>query len=349
MVAIGVLAYIPGNRHRELLQRTLISIRAQLGAPPYSLSIIDNGNEAQATRLWLQDLAEKFQATLYRRENREIAAGRDMFLRETSVGSKFCVFVDSDIELPSDWLKSVVEAATIEKPGIPGLPVAVATVNRPPIGETAFNDALMCFFSSRLGLLGSPQALQLEQDEEVQHLSSCAVLIERSSAIKAGGYKCHFTVVCEDLELSYRLRNQGRLLLLARPAVIHRQDEGELRWWARMFRYGWGQIEVMREHREHILSLKLIPPLAMFAVVVAVGRMAFLGRWDLLVSIGGIYFSLVPVSIILIAMRRKRSIGTAFRAIGIAAGSHFSYALGSLLGVFGLFRNPPQQRSEVTR
>lgn len=340
MIAIGVLAYIPSPRHRDLLQRTLVSIRAQTGAPAYTLTIVDNGNESTSTQVWLRDLATTFQARIVRRENREIAAARDLFLRELSEGADFCAFVDSDIELPSNWLQVLCKAATANPPSERPI-VAIASVNRPPANESAFNDALLCFFSSRLALLGAAQALQVEAPEEVNHLSSCAVLYHRASALAAGGYRIRYTMVCEDLEFSYRLKARGRFILLAEPAVTHRQDDSEGPWFARMYRYGWGQIEVMRDHSDHTRSLKLIPPLAMAVLLFSIFRTVVLERPDVLVLILMVYVALIPTSVMMSASRLGKPFTTALRAVGIAAGSHFTYALGSFLGVLGVHRNPP--------
>lgn len=340
MIAIGVLAYIPSLRHRELLRRTLVSIRAQQGAPAFTLTIVDNGNESASTQVWLQEVATTFQARLVRRENHEIAAARDLFLREISEGADFCAFVDSDIELPPNWLQALCQVATVSMPSERPI-AAIASVNRPPLKESAFNDALLCFFSSRLALLGAEQALQVEVPEEVNHLSSCAVLYHRASALAAGGYRAGYTMVCEDLEFSYRLKARGRFILLAEPAVTHRQDESEGPWFARMYRYGWGQIEVMRDHPEHARSLKVIPPLAMATLLFALFRAVALGRPDVLVLLMMVYAALVPTSVMMAASRLRKPLTTAFRAVGIAAGSHFAYALGSFLGVLGVHRNPP--------
>lgn len=340
MIAIGVLAYIPSLRQRGLLLRTLASIRAQQNAPEYTLTIVDNGNESASTRTWLDEIAVSFQAKIVRRENREIAAARDLFLRELSDGADFCAFVDSDIELPPNWLR-VLSNAALENHSARRPTVAIASVNHPPIKESAFDDALFCFFSSRLALLGSPQALQVDVPEEVNHLSSCAVLYHRESALAVGGYRTSYTQVCEDLEFSYRLKTKGRFLLLDSPAVTHRQDDSEGPWFARMYRYGWGQIEVMRDHSAHIWSVKLIPPVAMAVVAFATFRALFLGRNDLLVLIFLLYAALIPTTVMMAASRKGQPITTAFRAVGVAAGSHFAYSLGSLLGVLGVHRNPP--------
>lgn len=335
MVAIGVLAYIPSLRHQELLQRTLRSIREQQGAPAYTLTIIGNGNESPATQRWLTELAHTFQASVIHRGGRDIAGARDQFLREHCGELEFCAFVDSDVELPPNWLQ-VVFKQTQSNSKI----VGVATVNRPPANESNFNDALLCFFSSRLALLSSPQALQLSKPEVVTHLSSCAVLYHRPSVLEVGGYNLKYSSVGEDLELSYRLKSRGQFLLLAEPKVVHRQDETESRWFARMFRYGWGQIEVMRDHSEHARSLKALPPLAMAVVVLALLRAVFGGQWDLIIVLTVVYLALIPTTVMAAAARLRMPLSIALRAVGLAIGSHVSYALGSALGVLGIYRNP---------
>lgn len=343
MITIGVLAYIPTARHRELLERTLVSLTKQEGAPAFQTLLVDNGNEdsghLDGTSNWLKFLAERHGASYLRRETREIAAARDLVVRSEA---RYVGFVDSDVEAPPTWLADLVAELDRDQSV-----VAVASSNRPPLGESAFEDALWALFQAPWNFLGSAQAFQQSGGfRDVDHLSSCAVLYRREAVLRVGGYDTRFTVVCEDLELSRRLRSEGRLRLLGTAPVIHRQDLSERAWWSRMFRYGWGQIEVMRKHPSAVFSLKgaLIP---LFFLALLAGLLALRGNllplalliaFYLLVAIGGV-----------LLRNRKLPHSTRLRAIVLTAGTHVSYVLGMLAGVLGLFRNPVGSKSPNQR
>ena len=339
MITIGVLAYIPTARHRELLERTLASLAVQIGAPRFQTVLVDNGNvdgDGQSgTSKWLEALAQRYGALYVRRENREIAAARDLVMHGESYGeARFVGFVDSDVEVPPGWVASMVAELDRDLDL-----VAVASSNRPPRGESAFEEALGALFQVPWNYLGSPQALQQTGGfRDVDHLSSCAVLYRREAVFEVGGYDSRFTVVCEDLELSRRLRQVGKLRLLGVQPVIHRQDRGEFGWWRRMYRYGWGQIEVMRKHPDTILSLKgaLVP---LFFVGGYLARKAAGGDEGpfflalslyLLLSVGGVF-----------VCNRSRSLAALLRASVLTIGTHVAYVLGMLAGVTEFGRNPP--------
>lgn len=335
MITIGVLAYIPTARHRELLERALASLAGQIGAPRFQTVLVDNGNVASdrqsETSKWLEALAQRYRAHYVRRENREIAAARDLVVHGES---RFVGFIDSDVEAPPNWVAQM--AAELDR----DLDlVAVASSNRPPRGESAFEDALGALFEVPWNFLGSPQALQqIGAFRDVDHLSSCAVLYRREAVLEVGGYDYRFTVVGEDLELSRRLRRVGKLRLLGVQPVIHRQDRSEFGWWRRMFRYGWGQIEVMRKHPAAILSLK-------GALILLVCFVIYLGMWATrgeprpLYAVLALYL-LLAVGGVLVRNWSSLPVATLLRAAVLTVGTHLAYTLGMLIGIIGL-GNPP--------
>jgi len=340
MITIGVLAYIPSMRHRELLERTLNSLTNQVGAPRFQIILVDNGNSTvgypaddglDSTSSWLKSLAQRYGALYMRRENREIAAARDLVVRTEA---RYVGFVDSDVEAPPAWLSDM--AAELDRePRI----VAVASSNRPPEGESAFEDALLALFQVPWNFLGSTQALQQKAGfRDVQHLSSCAVLYRRDALLRVGSYDLSFTSVCEDLELSQRLRSEGMLRLLGTSPVIHRQDRTERAWWSRMFRYGWGQIEVMRKHPKTVMSLKgALVPLFLFACLTV--ALAVWGEVLPLVLLLGTYLGITAGGVFLRSQAPR--LPTRVRGAVLTVGTHFFYVLGMLAGVCGISKNPP--------
>lgn len=338
MITIGVLAFLPTVRHCELLERALASLANQESSPQFEVVLVDNGNQENSD--WIRKCAEKYGAKYIKRTDSEIAAARDMVLR---LESKYVGFVDSDVEVPPNWVARMVTELDRNFDLS-----AVASPNGPPQGESAFDQALRALFQVPWNFLGSPQALQASGGpREVEHLSSCAVVYRRESVLQVGGYDLGFSVVCEDLELSQRLRKSGRLLMIGDSPVIHRQDQDLFSWCKRMFRYGWGQIEVMRKHPSQVFSLKaaLIPMFFLFLISLyltfqkeARPLMILLSLYGAL-AIGGIIWH-----------NRFQPFGVLLRSAILTIFTHMAYVLGMLAGVAGIMRNPQSRTAmAVTR
>lgn len=357
-IALGVIAYIPNSRQRDLLERALESISTLETDEPVNLVLVDNGNRDPGARKFILDLAVRFHARYLRRATSDIAAARDLVLLETT-GARYFGFVDSDVEVPPTWLVRLrAELDHNEKV------VGAATPNHPPRGSSPFEDILNLLMRVSWNSLGSAQTRQLEISErqkglqegapgrspeksqkkslkkmvQVGHLSSCAVLYRRNAVLEVGGYNHNFTSVCEDLELSVRLSRIGEFRLLAEPAVIHRQDISAVPWLKRIFRYGWGQIEVMRAHPRQIFSLKgaLLPLSLIFLLLIVV---ALVGKdWRPVLFFLTLY--IVPVWGGVFCFNRKAPLLQKFFAGWLTMGTHFAYVFGMILGLFRIKTNP---------
>lgn len=193
--------------------------------------------------------------------------------------------------------------------------------------------------------LGSTQVIQLPASThqnikklKVSHVPTCAGLFHVKTLFNVGGFNEAFSLVCEDLEMSYRLKKMGSLWLLSAPVAIHRQDRQWQDWAKRMFRYGWGQIEVYRCHPEHLQTKKIIPLIAGAVVVVALLAALFgysAGIKLLIVA----YLALVAAPLILRGVSKSK-MEEAFYACWISLVTHVSYSAGMWAGLLGFYRNP---------
>jgi hypothetical protein len=114
----------------------------------------------------------------------------------------------------------------------------------------------------------------------------------------------------------------------------------ELRAWAkRMFRYGWGQMEVARLHKSHLNSLKIIPLIAGSLAVFSVFLLLF-GVTLPLKLLFGVYLLLMGAPMMLRGVSEGR-VKVAFDAFQVAFVTHAAYAFGMVAGALGLVRNPP--------
>ena len=345
-VLICVVAHIATDRQRLLFERTIESLLA-LETPvdikvdiEASILVVDN-----ASVFPIRDLVSPKTGALIevqRRTANNIGAARTMGLRAAlAANCEWIAYVDSDVELAVEWLTILIrELQTAPMRDA----VGIATVNRPP-HEGDFSKALDFFLGFEHTHLGSTQMLQLRSStheaitkQKVNHLATCAAILHVKALEHAGGFDRDFSRVCEDLEMSYRLRKNGSLWLLSAPVALHRQDRNWQGWGKRMFRYGWGQIEVARRHHEHLKTRKVIPLLAGLWVVIAIVLYLFGPAVPLRLTLVG-YLGFMMAPIILRGISEGR-MDTAFQACWLAFVTHCAYAAGMWAGLLRLRQNP---------
>jgi GT2 family glycosyltransferase len=341
-VLICVVAHLRDERHARLFERTLDSVLTLNTADDVSVHVLVVDNASLISVQNLVSQRTRAPVTVVHRHTNNLGAARTDGLKYAfEKKCEWIAYVDSDIELAMEWLMILVREAQ-SSPMRDA--VGIGTVNRPP-PEGDFARALDLFLGFEYMHLGSSQALQLPATshqgilkKKVSHLSTCAALLHVEAARHAGGFDADFSRVCEDLEMSYRLRKNGSLWLLSAPIALHRQDRNTNQWARRMFRYGWGQIEVARRHPEHLQTAKALPLLALLAAVIAVILPMFGPSAPFKLMIVG-YLGFVCAPIVLRGVSEGR-METAFRACWIAFATHVSYSAGMWAGLLRLRKNP---------
>lgn len=341
-VLICVVAHIKEERQRLLFERTIESILS-LETPTdiqASILVVDN-----ASTFPVRDLVSAKTGALievFRRSANNIGAARTQGLRyAVQQNCEWIAYVDSDVELAIEWLTILIRE--LQTPPMRDA-VGIATVNRPP-HEGDFSKALDFFLGFGHAHLGSSQVLQLRAStheaitkQKVNHLATCAALLHVKALEHAGGFNRDFSRVGEDLEMSYRLRKNGSMWILSAPVALHRQDRNWQAWGKRMFRYGWGQIDVARKHPEHLQTKKALPLLGALWVVIAIGLYMFGPSAPFKLTVVG-YLGFMMAPIILRGISDGR-MDTAFQACWIAFVTHVSYAAGMWAGLLRLRQNP---------
>lgn len=341
-VLICIVAHLRDERHVRLFERTLDSVLSLNTADDVSASVlvIDNASLISVQNVVSQRTRAAVEV-VHRHTNNLGAARTDGLKRASEKKCEWIAYVDSDIELAIEWLMILVrESQSNPMKNAVGL----GTVNRPP-PEGDFARALDLFLGFEYMHLGSSQSLQLPASthqgiskKKVKNLSTCAAMFHVEALYHAGGFDADFSRVCEDLEMSYRLRKNGSLWLLSAPVALHRQDRNSNQWASRMFRYGWGQIEVARRHPEHLQTAKALPILALLGVAIAL-LLPLIGRSaPIKLTIIG-YLGFVCAPIILRGVSEGR-MDTAFQACWIAFVTHVSYSAGMWAGLLRLRKNP---------
>ena len=325
---VAIVAYITSSAQLQVLNQCLHSVAAQTHG--HRLLLIDNASPA--------GFAEELQGLgAVRRKSNNLGAARDQAVRLAQ--TEFIAFVDCDVILPAQWLETLMSSI--------GESVGAAT-QLTPDSQSTFGAALSLALANPIVHLSTPQAHSSAKAIRPRHLATAAVLFRRQAIVDAGGFDSRFSRVCEDLEMSVRLNHRFplSLLLLPEPKVVHRQDDSAMAWFRRVFRYGWGQVEVMRVHPRFALGLKALPFLLGLVVLVIVGVAATQGEVGLILGAAfGVQYICITIGLVLGAAIARgdtdpRSLRLTPYAWFLMTGTHWAYTIGEWAGVLGLRRNP---------
>lgn len=334
-VTVAVVARNEGSR----IIRALNSL-ASAGIPfPWEILVVDNGStdDTKPSALRFQGEHPEIPLRWIDHHPNNLGAARTRALEQ----ARFHVvaFLDADCVAPPGWMEKSYAALLRHEPD--GSVLGIGSGNFPPRDQDEFNEALALQLASPLGHLNTPQARLLESEQEVSHLPTCNAFYFRDRALGIGGFSSAFPRVCEDLEFSLRARERGfRLLYLPGTEVAHAQRPSWRAWAAKMFRYGWGQVEVARLYPRHLLGAKGLPllggTLLIFAMALAPVPLVF----ALLLYLGltGLYATVVAFQ-----SRRPRLSAHIFLFFVV---THAFYSLGELWGVCRQVKRRKMQEQE---
>ncbi|MGD6934230.1 MAG: glycosyltransferase [Candidatus Bathyarchaeia archaeon] len=169
---------------------------------------------------------------------------------------KMIAFIDSDCTAPKDWLYSLTEELGKDKSvgGIGGM-------NSSPKEDSKISKAIDLVFSSYLGSLGSA-SLQNNNSSKPRFVSALACINSifwRDILVKMGGFDEEYEL-CEDTNLSYKVRTQGyKLLFDSKIKVNHYRRDTVKRFSKQFFSYGMGRMRSMLTDKAYANKGALIP------------------------------------------------------------------------------------------
>lgn len=325
-----VTACVVVRDEEKTIERCLDALFRQELDEPFEIVLVDNASKDRTI-----EIAERVAAThadrsdvtfrIVERRVNNLGAARQNAV-ETANGS-VVAFTDADCIVPPGWLATLTR--TLREHRSRGV-AAVGTVNRPPTKGTSFHEAQRRMFESFLGHFGSEQARPSSKRglREVEHLPTCSVIYDRQELLDAGGFGRDHRLVCEDVDVSYRLRARDARLLKIETVVVEHHSKPSYRHWARkIFRYGWGQVQIMRKtpgHRRWKFALPVLFALS-FPIAALLDPRALVAWTIFYVS------ALALLSLVSSAGR----LALVARMIPLYAITHFSYGAGLLAGVAG--------------
>ncbi|MEN8184294.1 MAG: glycosyltransferase [Myxococcota bacterium] len=219
-ISVVVCSYNGSRTIRECLEGV-----SRIDYPNYEILVVDDGSTDSTAQI-----AGEFDVRLIRTPQRGLSNARNTGMRAAS--GEIVAYLDDDAWPDPNWLTYLAE--TFERTGC----AAAGGPNVSPPGDgfvaSCVNDAP-----------GNPTHVLLS-DREAEHLPGCnlAIRVDRLRAI--GGFDSRFRCAGDDVDVCWRLRDQGGSLAFHPAALVWHHRRGSLRTFWKQQR-GYGRSEAMLE------------------------------------------------------------------------------------------------------
>jgi glycosyltransferase involved in cell wall biosynthesis len=199
-ISVVVCSYNGARTIHECLQAV-----ADLDYPNYEVIVINDGSEDNTS-----EIARQFDVRLINIENGGLSNARNLGMHAAE--GEIVAYIDDDAYPDPHWLSYLAVAfLTTEHVGIGG-------PNLAPPGDGVIAD---CVANSP----GGPSHV-LFSDTEAEHLPGCNMAFRRAAILAADGFDTRFRIAGDDVDLCWRLLEQGGTLGFHAGAVVwhHRRD-----------------------------------------------------------------------------------------------------------------------------
>jgi glycosyltransferase involved in cell wall biosynthesis len=194
-ISVVICAYNAERTIRPCLE----SLRT-LRYPNYEVIVVNDGSTDQT----LQIAQEFSEVRIIAQENRGLSAARNV--GSAAAAAEIIAFTDSDCVVDPDWLTYL--ALTFTTGGF----VAVGGPNLPPPEDSR---TAACVASSP----GGPTHVLLN-DEVAEHIPGCNMAFRKDVLDKVGGFDPVFRAAGDDVDLCWRLQNEGHVIGFSAAALV---------------------------------------------------------------------------------------------------------------------------------
>lgn len=179
-------------------------------------------------------------------ENQGLGKARQTVIENAS--GRYIVWIDGDMEVPSDFVRKQVEFMNANP--LVGIGKGKYGLNR--------KDKLVAALENMEFLINFNN--EGETDSKSLGTSGC---IYRTQAIReAGGFDENFKGVGEDMDAEYRIRKQGWKLYVTNAVFYEKRRQTWRSLWDEYFWHGYGWQSILSKNRDMINIAKLLPPVA---------------------------------------------------------------------------------------
>ena len=189
-----------------------------------------------------QDYTGTFEVIVTKGGNR--AQARNLGISKS--GGEIIAFIDADCVAPEKWLSVLVE--TFNENNTLG---GVGGTNFSPTKGTHLSKAIDIVFSSFIGSLGSASLTEPSKPKYVSALACINSAFKRKTLQDIGGFDEEFEL-CEDTNLSYKVRDTGHELLFVRNNLVwHYRRDTMKRFAKQFFLYGLGRMRSILTNKRY--------------------------------------------------------------------------------------------------
>ena len=319
MTRVSVI--VPAFNAGQTLEPCLAALCAQsFPQQGYEIIVVDDGSRDNTAAI-----VERFPAVrLIRGNHRGAAAARNRGVREAR--GELLLFTDADCEPISQWIETL--CAAFADPRVVGAKGTYRTRQR----------SLVARF---VQLEYEEKYARMRRAKTIDFIDTYSAAYRRDVFLANNGFDESFpTASAEDQEFSFRLAEQGHVMVFIPNAVVYHRHVATLAAYARRkFRFGYWRVSVYRRHPGKMMRDTHTPPtlkiqMGLFLVIAVTALAALFAPavW-LLVGALGAAFALSAIPLIVFIARRDAPIALIapllilLRAAALGAG----WVAGSLL------------------
>jgi GT2 family glycosyltransferase len=231
-----VSVVIPSYNREASLRRLLDALRAQnLPMDQFEVVVVDDGS-TDGTRELLRELRTPYQLSILEQPNAGAGAARNLGVRAAQ--GELIVFLDDDTVPVPDLLARHVQLHADRPNAVVIGPMVPPADWRRPAWIRWEEDMLEDQYSAMLAG---------EFECSPRQFYTANVSLERTRFLLAGGFDSSFKRA-EDVEMAYRMRDQGAQFVFDADAAVYHYAERTFRAWCRT-PYQYGRYDVIM-HRE---------------------------------------------------------------------------------------------------
>jgi len=204
---------IPVFNNAKLTLECLQSIAMHSHGIPYEIIVVDDGSTDKTA-----DLLSTISSIQYLRN-----AENQGFIRTCNRGAqnaagKYVLFLNNDVQVTPGWLGELVRVfESVEGVGAVGPKLIYPDGRLQEAGARINKDGS----STLIGNGDDPNLARYNYVREVDYCSGACLFVERERFAQIGGFNEEFVpAYCEDVDLCFRLREQGLKIVYAPGAVI---------------------------------------------------------------------------------------------------------------------------------
>jgi GT2 family glycosyltransferase len=221
-ISVIVCTYNGSRTLRECLQGL-----QKLNYPDYEVIVVNDGSTDRSA-----EIAAEFDVRLISTENRGLSAARNTGM-EAATG-EIVVYIDDDAYPDPDWLGYL--AMTFRR-------FDYAAVGGPNIAPAGDGMVAECVVNAP----GGPVQVLLN-DREAEHIPGCNMAFRKECLKKIGGFNPEFRVAGDDVDVCWRILQQGWKIGFSPAALVWHHRRNSLSAYWRQQR-GYGKAEALLERK----------------------------------------------------------------------------------------------------